>query len=67
VKKTHDYVHYYRGYRICIYTRNGAPARPKSWRAARCPGGATLRAYPAMEIRGHEPAPIREMDGRLGF
>jgi hypothetical protein len=22
---------------------------------------------PAMEIRGHDPAPIREMDGRLGF
>jgi hypothetical protein len=38
VKKTHDYIHHYRGcwsdgdkYRICIYTRSGAPARPESW------------------------------------
>jgi hypothetical protein len=44
VKKTHDYVHYYRGYwsdgdkcRICIYTRSGAPARPESWRAVSLP------------------------------
>jgi hypothetical protein len=37
MKKAHDYIHYYRGYRICIYTRSGAPARPESWRAVSLP------------------------------
>ena len=44
MKKTHDYIHHYRGYwsdggkcRIRIYTRSGAPARPESWRAVSLP------------------------------
>jgi hypothetical protein len=47
VRKTHDYVHHYRGYwadrdkcHICIYARSGAPARPEVGEPSRCPGGA---------------------------